>query len=111
MIPIIVAGLFMATIGWLAATGDLPVAVPVVYAAGSILAFVFYGLDKSAAASGRRRTPEDTLLALGLLGGWPGALIAQRVLRHKSGKASFQVMFWLSVVLNCVVLAWFVWRR
>jgi uncharacterized membrane protein YsdA (DUF1294 family) len=75
------------------------------YLAMSVLAFVFYALDKSAARRGARRTPERTLHGLALLGGWPGAWLAQRVLRHKSAKASFQAVFWLTVVLNLLVLA------
>jgi uncharacterized membrane protein YsdA (DUF1294 family) len=43
---------------------------------------------------------------LALVGGWPGALVAQRVLRHKSRKKPFQVTFWVVVVLNCAALAW-----
>jgi hypothetical protein len=39
--------------------------------------------------------------------GWPGALAAQRLLRHKSSKQSFQFVFWVTVILNCCVLAWF----
>ena len=104
-----VACLFVAIVCGLAASGDLPVAVPAVYVAASVLVFVLYRLDKSAALSGRQRTPEDTLLVVGLIGGWPGALVAQRLLRHKSRKTSFQVMFWTTVVLNCAVLAWFWW--
>jgi len=101
------AFLFVALVCALAAAGHLPVAVPVLYAAASATAFVLYRLDKGAALAGARRTPEDTLLVLGLLGGWPGAVIAQRVLRHKSHKASFQLMFWMTVGINCAVLAWF----
>lgn len=101
------ACLFVLLVCGLTASGDLPLAVPAVYVAASLLAFVLYRLDKSAALNGRRRTPEDTLLVVGLVGGWPGALVAQRLLRHKSQKASFQMMFWTSVVLNCAVLAWF----
>ena len=46
------------------------------------------------------RTPERTLLLLGLMGGWPGAFLAQRTLRHKSSKRAFQMKFWFTVVLN-----------
>ena len=53
-----------------------------------------------------RRTPESTLHLFGLLGGWPGALAAQRLFRHKSSKASFQATYWITVVLNCAALAW-----
>ena len=41
---------------------------------------------------------------MALLGGWPGAIFAQRVFRHKSSKPSFQSVFWITVVLNCVAL-------
>ncbi|MBL1376176.1 DUF1294 domain-containing protein [Zobellella sp. CGMCC 1.18722] len=65
-----------------------------------------YGLDKQAARQNLWRTRESTLHLLALAGGWPGALVAQRRLRHKSRKASFQLVFWLSVVANVGVLAW-----
>ncbi|WP_374582771.1 DUF1294 domain-containing protein [Pseudoduganella sp.] len=75
------------------------------YALASVACFIAYALDKSAARHGRRRTPERTLLLLGLAGGWPGALAAQRLLRHKSAKTSFLLKFWLTVALNLAVLA------
>jgi uncharacterized membrane protein YsdA (DUF1294 family) len=103
------AGLFLVMICALAVSGDLPSAVAAVYVAASVTAFIIYWLDKSAALDGRRRTPEDTLLVLGLFGGWPGALVAQRLLRHKSRKTSFQALFWTTVGLNCAVLAGFWW--
>jgi uncharacterized membrane protein YsdA (DUF1294 family) len=37
---------------------------------------------------------------LGLIGGWPGAIVAQQLLRHKTSKASFRLAFWATVVLN-----------
>ena len=66
----------------------------------SLLCFLAYAKDKSAARSGGRRTKESTLLILGLLCGWPGAVMAQQLLRHKSTKTSFQIAFWVTVVLN-----------
>jgi uncharacterized membrane protein YsdA (DUF1294 family) len=42
----------------------------------------------------------------GLIGGWPGALLAQNFLRHKSKKWSFQVVFWVTAALNCGALGW-----
>jgi uncharacterized membrane protein YsdA (DUF1294 family) len=72
----------------------------------SVLAFAVYAWDKSAARSGAWRTEENTLHTLALLGGWPGALIAQQVLRHKSRKASFRLAFWVTVAVNCAALAW-----
>jgi uncharacterized membrane protein YsdA (DUF1294 family) len=72
----------------------------------SLLAFTAYYFDKQAAIRGTRRTPESTLHALSLLGGWPGALLAQRMFRHKTGKARFQILFWMSVIANVSVFAW-----
>ncbi len=71
----------------------------------SIITFVIYALDKSAARNNRRRIRENTLHLFALLGGWPGALVAQRVLRHKSSKYDFQVVFWLTVLINSGVLS------
>lgn len=70
------------------------------YLAISALTFMAYAMDKSAAQSGAWRTPEQTLHLLALAGGWPGALLAQQVLRHKSSKQAFRSVFWLTVVLN-----------
>lgn len=79
-----------------------------VHAAASVSAFALYGVDKRAAREGSWRVPESTLHVLGLLGGWPGALMAQRVFRHKTRKRSFRRVFWLTVVLDCLALAaWF----
>ncbi|KQZ26843.1 DUF1294 domain-containing protein [Duganella sp. Root1480D1] len=75
------------------------------YAVASAVCFIAYALDKSAARQCRRRTPERTLLLLGLAGGWPGGFAAQQLLRHKSSKTSFLAKFWLTVVVNLAVLA------
>ncbi len=66
-----------------------PAAFAVIYFAASLAAFLAYAFDKSAAKGGRWRTSEGTLHLLALAGGWPGALLAQQFLRHKSAKASF----------------------
>ena len=71
-----------------------------VYAALSVVTFLVYQGDKSAAKAGAWRTPESTLHALALAGGWPGALLAQQWLRHKSIKGPFRFGFWVTVVLN-----------
>jgi uncharacterized membrane protein YsdA (DUF1294 family) len=100
------AALFLAGIGGAALLGWLPLAVPIVYGAASVTAAIVYAADKSAAQRNQWRTPERTLHLLALAGGWPGALIAQTVFRHKSRKASFRIVFWTTVALNCAALAW-----
>lgn len=77
----------------------------------SLLTFAAYVIDKRAARFRRRRIPEMTLLVLGVAGGWPGGLLAQQVLRHKTKKVGFQVQFWLSVLVNVGLAIWFVRMR
>lgn len=80
------------------------------WAALNLLTFALYARDKHAARTGQWRTPENTLHLLSLLGGWPAAWVAQRVLRHKTSKASFQVMYWLTVAGNLACVAAWVLR-
>jgi uncharacterized membrane protein YsdA (DUF1294 family) len=66
----------------------------------SLVCFIAYGLDKRQAVNGGRRVSERTLHLLALLGGWPGALIAQRHFRHKTRKVQFRIVFWMVVVIH-----------
>ena len=86
--------------------GRLPLAVLGVYLAASVIAYFAYAIDKDSAENNRWRTQESTLHLFGLIGGWPGALLAQKMLRHKSKKEEFQTVFWATVVLNCGALGW-----
>lgn len=104
--PILFTMCFLLFILAMVFAGRLPVLVPAFYLAASVVTFLAYALDKSAASRNAWRTPENTLHLLALLGGWPGALAAQRLLRHKSVKMSFQISFWGTVLLNCGGLGW-----
>ncbi len=90
-----------ATFAW-----SMPLWVGAVYLVASAACFCAYALDKSAARAGRRRTPESTLLMLGLACGWPGAVLAQQWLRHKSAKQSFRLPFHVTVALNLLAFGW-----
>ena len=70
------------------------------YVAASAVTYLAYAGDKAAAQQGAWRTPESNLHVLALIGGWPGALLAQQLLRHKSLKPEFRAIFWCTVVLN-----------
>ena len=96
---------YAAALVWAAWTQRL--AVPVALAAPllSVLTFYLYWRDKFAAQRNAWRTPENTLHAASLLGGWPGAWLAQRLLRHKSAKESFRQVYWTTVALHWALLA------
>jgi uncharacterized membrane protein YsdA (DUF1294 family) len=79
------------------------------YAAISVLAFIAYAIDKAAAVKGHWRIPENHLHLLALFGGWPGAWIAQRLLRHKTRKQPFVTIFLFTIVLNCAAVGWLLW--
>lgn len=100
------AVIFLVLLGAVSWGGTLPLPVWLLYLVLSLVTFVVYWMDKSAAQSDHSRTPENTLHVLALLGGWPGAMIAQQVLRHKSTKQEFRVVFWLTVIVNCAALVW-----
>ena len=84
-----------------AAPGTLLLAV---YLLMSLVCFVAYWRDKRFAVAGAQRTPESRLHLYELLGGWPGGLLAQRLIRHKNRKVAYQVKFWLIVALHLGLL-------
>lgn len=85
--------------------GDYPLLSGIVclYAVLSAITFILYAIDKSAARRQARRIPENTLHMWALLGGWPGALLAQQLLRHKTVKRSFRIRFWTTLLLNLLL--------
>ena len=103
---IAVAVLFLSAVAVSVASNELPPIVGIAYALLSLVTFGAYAWDKSSARIGAWRTAEGTLHLLGLAGGWPGALIAQQTLRHKSRKFSFVSVLWATVLINGGVFLW-----
>lgn len=80
----------------------------------SLLTLGVYAWDKRQAKRAGWRVPENRLHLLSLLGGWPGAMIGQRWLRHKSIKTRFRVVFWLTVCLHLTIVAggtYLIWQQ
>lgn len=67
------------------------------YVAASGLTYLLYSDDKHRARHRNWRAPERALHCFEMAGGWPGAFLAQRRLRHKCTKLSFQLLFWFIV--------------
>ena len=81
-----------------------------IYLAMSIVTIAVYAMDKRKAVKSQWRIPEATLHICELLCGWPGAMIAQVVIRHKNAKLSFQLVFWAMVLINTGILAFIVFK-
>lgn len=111
-LPLMVAN--GAAIFWAVGTRRFPWWVLPAWALLNLLTFFAYWQDKYAAGKGNWRTSESTLHLWSLAGGWPGAWLAQQVLRHKSRKQQFRAVYWATVVLHCAALGawlyWFHWR-
>jgi uncharacterized membrane protein YsdA (DUF1294 family)/cold shock CspA family protein len=103
-VPIAFAMSFLIALAALVVMERLEWSWLVLYYGASIVTYSFYSRDKTAAQNKWRRTPEATLHMMSLLGGWPGALIAQVLLRHKTRKASFLGGYWFTVIINCIAL-------
>jgi len=109
--PLAIALPFLLALAYLAARGVVPAAVPMVYTAMSLVTLLVYRWDKQQAVGGGQRTPERLLHMLELLGGWPGALVAQQRYRHKSIKLAYQIAFWVMVTANLAMLSILVWAE
>ena len=70
----------------------------------NVVTFIAYGVDKRAAVRGSWRIPEADLHTLEFLGGWSGALLAQKFFRHKTKKKSFRTDFYLVILAEFVVV-------
>ena len=99
--------IFLFCIGALVVFKKLDPVILILYLLLSLVTFLLYRQDKNKAKKDQRRTPEKTLHFFSLIGGWPGALIAQRILHHKSRKKSFLITYYITMVLNVSVVSFY----
>ncbi|MCS4308767.1 uncharacterized membrane protein YsdA (DUF1294 family)/cold shock CspA family protein [Rheinheimera pacifica] len=104
--PLILVLLFAALLVGAVVTAELPLYIPIIYGAMSIVSYLTYWWDKRKALAGQWRIQESTLQLMALLGGWPGALLAQSYLRHKSQKRAFRTVFYLAALANISAVLW-----
>lgn len=76
----------------------------------SVATFLALWLDKRRAMRGDRRIRERTLHAMELLGGWPGALIAMPIVRHKNRKRSYWIVTAGIACTHVALAAWMLAR-
>lgn len=87
-----------------AGSAYLPHSLTTWFLSVNLLTLLIYGVDKLAACKSWRRIPEATLLLFGVVGGWPGAIVGQQLFRHKTHKQPFRTYFYISVVVNVLVV-------
>ena len=75
----------------------------------NIVTFLLYGFDKRQSRGKGIRVPENTLHLFCLVGGSPGAFVGQRVFHHKTRKGSFQLVFWVLVMVQLGLVGWLIW--
>ncbi|WP_394172907.1 DUF1294 domain-containing protein [Thalassotalea litorea] len=103
---IYLALLFLASLFFYSIYAGISLSLVFIYLGLSVFTYLMYGWDKNKAQHGGWRTSESTLHLFALFGGWPGAAIAQQLIRHKSKKKEFRLVFWVTVILNIVAVCW-----
>ena len=98
--------IFLGAVGAAVYAKQLAPAFLLLYLGASLFAFMLYWRDKVKANRDEWRIAETTLHLCSVVGGWPGALLAQRLLHHKSRKRSFQRVFLATVLLNLALVGW-----
>lgn len=87
--------------------GKLIFILPLLYAEASLMTYWLYKTDKEAAIAGHgNRLAEESLQLFALIGGWPGAYVAQRTLAHKRSKLSFRREFGFVIIGNAMLVSW-----
>jgi uncharacterized membrane protein YsdA (DUF1294 family) len=103
LLPLVVIMVFLPVSFYL---GYTPLLITYIYLFFSLSSCLIYAIDKRAARKQKQRVAENTLHIFSILSGWPGAILAQQWLRHKTQKKSFRRLFWTTVLFNCGLLFW-----
>ncbi len=79
----------------------------------SLVSMAMHAVDKRRARLGKRRIPERSLHSIEFIGGWPGALLMTRMIRHKTNKPHYMLTLYaiaLSHLIAMMLLGWFATR-
>ncbi|OUR73356.1 hypothetical protein A9Q77_05470 [Marinomonas sp. 42_23_T18] len=108
MFSIILATVFLLILLFFNLTGTLSSVLLSLYLSMSLITFCVFAFDKRASIRAHPRVRERTLFSLILCCGWPGALLAQQLIRHKSVKIRFIRLSWSLIAFNLMLLSLFV---
>ncbi len=107
--PLLGIAVFALVLGFYARHDRLLPWLAGAYVVLAVFTLGLYAWDKRAAMQARSRIPEQTLHLLALSGGWPGAMLARPLFRHKTRKQPFTGIFWCTVLLNLAMVAALLW--
>ena len=110
MLPLIFATFFLFLFSFLTLTSALNPLIISLYLVMSLITFTVFAYDKYCAIKALSRTRERTLFLLIFCCGWPGALFAQAVLRHKSVKKRFIHICLGLICCNLILLSLFIYQ-
>jgi len=98
---------FLAAVIMALLYGQLIYVLPLLYIEASLFTYWLYKADKEAAiARHGNRLAEESLQLFSLIGGWPGAYVAQLQLAHKRSKTSFRREFGFVIAGNALLVIW-----
>lgn len=75
----------------------------------SLVSFILFFIDKKRSTSDGWRIKEYYLHLVELLGGWPGALLGQKFIRHKTKKTSYKIVLWLIILVHATLWGYFIY--
>lgn len=107
-IQYVLLGGYISGLSWAISDDQLPIELLFAVFGASAITYMAYAFDKHAAQRGSQRIPETTLHLMELLSGWPGALLAQLSLRHKTSKRSYRIEFWAMTIANLAAAGFWV---
>ena len=73
----------------------------------NIITFLVMGLDKWKAKRGSWRIQEATLFGLVLFGGGVGGILGMSVFRHKTKKLKFKIGFPMILIIEVILIIYF----
>jgi uncharacterized membrane protein YsdA (DUF1294 family) len=77
-----------------------------VYLGASCITAILFVIDKQLAVNRSHRISEKNLFLASLFCGWPGGLLAMKLVRHKTQKGSFHVLMGLAAIANLTFVVW-----
>lgn len=80
-----------------------------IYLFMSLVSFILFFIDKKRSTTGGWRIREYYLHLVELLGGWPGALLGQKFIRHKTKKFSYKIVLWLIILVHALFWGYFIY--